>query len=275
MSSKQKKAVKSFCSVTGAGAEIGRDMMQRFNNDVNRGVDFYFNNRSQFPAAAAVKKLKVGNVSKLSTLFDSYAGQDEDSDAMFDENLVRFFSDIKVDAEGMTSMALAWKINADGPGEFSRKEFTEGFSKLGCSTLVDIKSLVGRLEPQLRENKSNFSTFYKWCFKFCLEDEKKQLEVPDTWGLKPQFLAFISKKTDLRCISRDLWDLTNEFAGSVRADLSNYNPVRSVSVYVRGCSIYYVYLSFILFLHMCDMQDEGAWPVVLDEFCEFVQESRK
>jgi hypothetical protein len=65
-----KKALRDFSTVTGASEQIARQVLQQNGNDLDRALDFFFNNRSKFPAA------KQGDTKKLSALFDKYTSEE-------------------------------------------------------------------------------------------------------------------------------------------------------------------------------------------------------
>jgi len=195
----------------------------------------------------------------LSTVFDQYAGEDDDSDTMCEEKLEKFFVDIGLDlSEDMDIIwGLSWKLNCENLGEIDRKEFMKGFTKLGVSVWDGIVRQVSLLRKELDEPRK-FTLFYGWLFNYFIDAEGGQKTLrPDEgleywphllkrWKLCNDFMAFTKiqvEEKNIRAISNDLWTLVNEFSNKVKDDMSNWAEL-----------------------------DHGGWPSHIDEFVEYMQE---
>eukprot|EP00462_Mataza_sp_D1_P001666 CAMPEP_0175096088 /NCGR_PEP_ID=MMETSP0086_2-20121207/4536_1 /TAXON_ID=136419 /ORGANISM="Unknown Unknown, Strain D1" /LENGTH=195 /DNA_ID=CAMNT_0016369447 /DNA_START=208 /DNA_END=795 /DNA_ORIENTATION=- len=188
----------------------------------------------------------------LNKIFDTYIGEEKDN--IFDEGFAKFFEDHGVDPEGAMTLAFAWKVKCERVGECSRQEFVSGLTALNCDTTAKIKAELASMTSQLKTNNSKYKEFYRWVFTFFLNqlekgrktlDKEQALEV---WSivlnghfpLLDKFLAFMEKNEENH-INADLWNQVYDFAAEIRPDLSNW-------------------------------EDDGAWPVVIDDFVGFLQE---
>jgi len=257
-----KKNVDQFKQVTGCDDKTADECLKKHNYNLQRSLNYYYSNRARFPAAAA-SPVKKADKSKLEAIFDKYSGSgDKEKDLMFDEKLQQFFSDMKIDPAGVGPLAIAWKLGAAAPGEFTRHEFVKGWNELGVDTVDKLRDKVAEIIKSLAD-KAAYKDFYRWLFTFARENsEIKSLDTevaldlwntvfPGNWGLADKWIAFIQKQNELakakkggiKCVSRDIWDQVLEFSRDIQPDLSNW-------------------------------EDDGAWPVIIDEFVEFVNEGK-
>jgi len=209
--------------------------------------------------AVVMPMVVAAQSSPLAKIFDKYSGSGEEKDSMFDEKLTDFFKELKIETEGIGPLAIAWKLNAAAPGEFSRHEFIKGWSEMGIDTVAAMKSKVQEVTKSLSD-RATFKEFYRWLFNFAKENQEvKTIEaetaidmwttvLKEQWPLTEKWCRFIQGELDkakkkeggMKAVSRDVWDQCLEFSREIRHDLSNW-------------------------------EDDGAWPVIIDEFVEFVK----
>jgi DCN1-like protein 1/2 len=247
----QKKALKEFKAiVSGVTEKVATECLTKQQWNVERALDHYYQNAKLYGSSTSGKG---GDKAKLNKIFDKYAGgEGKDKDAMFEDKLAAFFKDVGVDPEkeGAVTLGIAWKLKAKTLGEFSRKEFVDGFADLGADTVDKIKSEVSNIR-NLLANKTTFRDFYRWVFDYIKEEpERKSVDLEPAcemmsivlqqhFTLLPEWIEYL-KKTSSKQVSKDIWEQVFEFARDIKADLSNY-------------------------------EDDGAWPVVIDEFVDFVK----
>eukprot|EP00730_Choanoeca_flexa_P013333 TRINITY_DN5208_c0_g1_i2.p1 TRINITY_DN5208_c0_g1~~TRINITY_DN5208_c0_g1_i2.p1 ORF type:complete len:186 (+),score=31.17 TRINITY_DN5208_c0_g1_i2:152-709(+) len=149
-------------------------------------------------------------------------------------------------------LALAWRMDAGKMCYFSRRQFRT----LANYDVKSINDLRAKLPQFLESALRNFRSFYMFAFGFGLDREKGERVLPlelamGMWQLVfstperpskhlPVFFEFL-QQSDTRGITRDTWDLYLTFTDTVDEACSNYS-------------------------------DEEAWPSLLDEFVEYVQE---
>ena len=65
-------------------------------------------------------------------------------------------------------LLLAWKMEAQRMGFFSREEFSRGLRALNASTVDRLRKALPKLEEEVDSNPAAFSSFFTFAFKFCL-----------------------------------------------------------------------------------------------------------
>jgi len=244
----QKRSINEFRNITGCTEKIATDWLKKYNWNLERAVDAYLTQKTGGP----VKPEKKVDTSKLSKIFDKYAGTtDKTKDIMEDENLVQFFNDIGIDPEGGASLVVAFKLGCKTLGMIKRQEFIDGWAKHGVETLDTMKSTAAKW-AEILGSKTEFKDFYRWLFDFIKDEgDRKTLDTSvavDFWKLVmvkqfpllPKWIAFLEKQ-GTKTVSNDLWMMVYEFSRDVKPDLSNYDP-------------------------------DGAWPALIDEFVECMKE---
>ncbi len=227
--------------------KVAQDFLASNSYDLDRALDAFYAKSS----SSSSKSSKAGDVTKLSKLFDKYAGADSEKDLMADERLGQFFQDISVNPESSLTLGLAWQLKCKNFGEIERKEFCQGFSTLGVDTIDGIKKEAKRIEGLL-EDRRGFRDFYRWLFDFVKDGEERktidcdsayemwQLVMPPHFARIGEFIQFCKEQQKLKSIPKDLWEQLYEFAKEVKPDFSNY-------------------------------EEDGAWPVTIDAFVEAVK----
>ena len=74
------------------------------------------------------------------------------------------------------ALFMCWKLGSrEKPGEFNRKEFINGMSRLGARSLSDLKKKLPEFDPGFLDS-DEYKDFFRWTFLFNLEGTKKTLE---------------------------------------------------------------------------------------------------
>ncbi|KAM6286128.1 DCN1-like protein 5 isoform 2-T2 [Spheniscus humboldti] len=141
--------------------------------------------------------------------FYEYAGPDE---VVGPEGMEKFCEDIGVEPENIIMLVLAWKLEAESMGFFTKEEWLKGMTSLQCDCTEKLQSKFDFLRSQLNDI-SSFKNIYRYAFDF-------------------------ARQSKYRVMNKDQWYNVLEFSRTVHADLSNYD-------------------------------EDGAWPVLLDEFVEW------
>ncbi|XP_068701470.1 DCN1-like protein 4 isoform X4 [Montipora capricornis] len=180
--------------------------------------------------------------------FDHYAGQDE-PDTIGPEGMEKLCKDLGVDPEDTVMLVLAWKLQAETMGFFTFNEWSKGMLSIDCDSTPKLKARLSGLKS-LTSDSVTFKKIYRYAFDFCRNPDQRTLDketavtmmhllLDGSWSLLDNFLDFL-QNSKYKVLNRDQWCNVLEFSRSINADLSNYD-------------------------------EDGAWPVLMDEFVEWHQ----
>ncbi|CAL5374405.1 unnamed protein product [Camellia sinensis] len=230
----------------------------------------------------------------IDNLFHSYVNR---SLGMIDpEGIETLCSDLGVDHTDVRILMLAWKMNAQKQGYFtqetqyqlscltgnpiydcwrcdpnwggnrqrladcaigfSQDEWQRGLKALTVDTVNKLKNALSELENEVRMPQ-NFADFYSFAFQYCLtEDKQKWIDVECICELLDivmgsQFLSqvalftkFLKIQNDYKVINMDQWTSFLQFCRQISfPDLKNYDTTE-------------------------------AWPLILDDFVEWMREEK-
>ncbi|XP_043223304.1 DCN1-like protein 4 [Amphibalanus amphitrite] len=144
-------------------------------------------------------------------------------------------------------LVLAWKMDAQNMGYFSADEWLRGLSQLQADSLESLRWRIDYLLALL-DHPDTFKAIYRFGFDFAREKSQRSMELDtaiamlrvllqDRWPLCAVFLRFLAQGR-YRVVNRDQWNNILDFSRVVAPDLSGYD-------------------------------ENGAWPVMLDEFVDW------
>ncbi|EDL78539.1 DCN1-like protein 5 isoform X1 [Phodopus roborovskii] len=199
--------------------------------------------RSQ-PPARLISGEEDFSRKKCLAWFYEYAGPDE---VVGPEGMEKFCEDIGVEPENIIMLVLAWKLEAESMGFFTKEEWLKGMTSLQCDCTEKLQSRFDFLRSQLNDI-SSFKNIYRYAFDFARDKDQRSLDIDTaksmlalllgrTWPLFSVFYQYL-EQSKYRVMNKDQWYNVLEFSRTVHADLSNYD-------------------------------EDGAWPVLLDEFVEW------
>ncbi|XP_048150611.1 DCN1-like protein 5 isoform X2 [Corvus hawaiiensis] len=199
--------------------------------------------RSQ-PSGKVISGEEHFSSKKCLAWFYEYAGPDE---VVGPEGMEKFCEDIGVEPENIIMLVLAWKLEAESMGFFTKEEWLKGMTSLQCDCTEKLQSKFDFLRSQLNDI-SSFKNIYRYAFDFAREKDQRSLDIDTaksmlalllgrTWPLFSVFYQYL-EQSKYRVMNKDQWYNVLEFSRTVHADLSNYD-------------------------------EDGAWPVLLDEFVEW------
>ncbi|KAK5574842.1 hypothetical protein RB653_010096 [Dictyostelium firmibasis] len=198
-----------------------------------------------------ITKKALNSLTPVQIMFEKYKDDDE---SIGPEGITRFCSDLGLPPDSFEILILAWTMNAVKMGYFSKSEFNSGFEKLHCSDLATLKKQLTSSAQKLKHDTTKFTDLYKYAFGFASEVESKKsvdlataaemlkLLLPDG-PHTTNFADFLCTQPN-KSINKDQWLCFLEFSRTVKADLSNYD-------------------------------DSEAWPLLLDQFSEWVQQEKR
>ena len=166
--------------------------------------------------------------------------------------MVKLCADTGVAPEDIVMLVLAYSLDAEKMGFFTKKQWMKGMESLQCSNTQELKSKLPELRSLL-ENPVSFRNIYTFAFNFMKEEDRKDVDIAtalammelllgERWSLFPSFQQYLSQ-SNLQSMSKDLWLNTLDFSENIRPDLS-------------------------------DFDEDRAWSLMLDKFVEWYREEK-
>ncbi|XP_059489408.1 DCN1-like protein 5 isoform X2 [Neocloeon triangulifer] len=179
--------------------------------------------------------------------FQEYS-QNDDPNILGPEGMEKFCKDINVKPEDIVMLVLAWKMRAKQMGYFTQEEWLLGMTELNCDSIGKLCYKIDFLRNLLKDSNT-FKSIYRYAFEFAKDKDQRSMEIEtakamlqlllaNQWSLFPQFQQFLDE-SKYKVINKDQWANILEFTRFIHDDLSNYDF-------------------------------DGAWPVLLDEFVEWL-----
>ncbi|XP_019198020.1 PREDICTED: DCN1-like protein 4 isoform X2 [Ipomoea nil] len=190
----------------------------------------------------------------IDNLFNTYANKSLGS--IDPDGVEALCSDLGVDHTDVRVLMLAWKMKAKRQGYFSQDEWQLGLKALQADTITKLKKALPKLEAEVMM-PVNFEDFYAFAFRYCLtEDKQKCLDIDSICILVDlvlgsqfraqvdSFVEYLKSQSDYKVLNMDQW--TN---------------------FLRFCQE-------ISFPDLQDYDTNQAWPVILDNFVDWMKEKR-
>jgi len=243
----QKEKVRDLISFTGTSEALAIQLLKACEWQLDAAADMFF-----MGGGGGASESASVDASKITQLFESYREGDQDSIQI--AGIERMCADLQVEPTDPVMLLIAWQMRAATMCEFTREEWTRGFVEMGCDSMDGLKASFDEQWQQL-DDDDTFRDYYSFCFGFAKDPGYGVRTLPvevalQMWQLtlasrlKPfkEWEEFIEEK-QVKAVTKDVWDMLFTFAIDVDADLSNYD-------------------------------EDGAWPVLIDDFVEWLREKR-
>lgn len=183
--------------------------------------------------------------------FREYTTIDE-PDMLGPEGMEKFCEDIGVEPENVVMLVLAYRLQARQMGFFTQDEWLRGLSELQCDSVTKLQSRLDHLRCLLND-QNHFKAIYRYAYDFARDKDQRSMDMETAkamlglllgkhWSLYPHFGHFLDQ-SKYKVINKDQWCNILEFSRTIHNDLTNYDV-------------------------------DGAWPVMLDEFVDWLKASR-
>lgn len=157
-----------------------------------------------------------------------------DSDTIQIDGLERLCSDLGVDPTDPVMLMIAWQMRCEQMCVFTRQEWLQGMTEMGCDSIEALKAVFPQLKAMLEDHDA-FRDYYQFCFKFAKEpgfgvrtlptEVAKQmwaLTLAERFPLLDAWNEFIDQE-GVRAVTKDVWDMLLTFANDVDEDMGNYD----------------------------------------------------
>eukprot|EP00261_Vitis_vinifera_P037520 XP_019078763.1 PREDICTED: DCN1-like protein 5 isoform X2 [Vitis vinifera] len=188
---------------------------------------------------------------QIDILFDTYAN--EMTNLIEASGIEELCSDLKVGADDVRMLMLAWKMKAKKQGFITQDEWRRGLKALEANSLEKLQRALPKLEREVMR-PSNFKDFYAFAFRYSLTERQKTLDIGSICLLmkivlgsqfRPQvdsFTQYLQMQKEYKVLTFDQWMGFYQFCNEISfPDLNNYD-------------------------------DQLAWPLVLDSFVEWIRQ---
>ncbi|CBZ54630.1 Zgc:154015 protein, related [Neospora caninum Liverpool] len=302
-SGRTQQTLETFQSVTGCTDRAGAaEFLRRHSFDLSRAVDAYFAMSSrdqkvmQQPRRTPPSHSSYGNISavsasygsssrgraaakaraddryrQISETFEAYAQRDGPSSAPGDAGregdgaievagLERLAEDLGVGLDDVFFLVFAFFCECAEQGRITKEEFTRGMDRSGVCTAAALREVVPQIRARLSEDKALARQVYSYAFTYSLDVGQKALPLDlcvaywrlllceSEFPLMTEWYDFIEEEHRKRAsaLSKDPWIMLFDFMHAQRSSVS-----------------------------LDDYDEDGAWPLVIDEFVDWARRRRK
>lgn len=92
------------------------------------------------------------------------------------DGIMKFLDELGLSPESKLVLIIAWKFKAATQCEFTKEEFINGMTELGCDSVEKLKARLSSLENEIKDN-FKFKDFYQFTFNYAKNPGQKGLDL--------------------------------------------------------------------------------------------------
>uniref|UniRef100_A0A8R1DIF8 Defective in cullin neddylation protein n=1 Tax=Caenorhabditis japonica TaxID=281687 RepID=A0A8R1DIF8_CAEJA len=262
--------LRQFVQWTQASESSAVSYLTKANWNIEYAMTLYFDNPHLFSGQPAQPSF---DRSKIENLFYLYVNPKDDvgEKRMGPHGISRLLQDLDYQPTDRKVLIMAWEFKAEMQCEFSLDEWVRGFSALGVDTVQGLKQKLDTIDAEIRQDRTKFRELYTYSYNYGKPASCRSLDLETAicyWDvlfgprttLMTQWIEFLfSQEASATArvqqeqgengrrykhiwITRDTWVLFWDFIVLSKPDLSDYD-------------------------------DDGAWPVLIDQFVDHCREN--
>ncbi|EGT52150.1 CBN-DCN-1 protein [Caenorhabditis brenneri] len=267
----QKTKLRQFVQWTQANESVSINFLAKANWNIEYAMSLYFDNPQLFSGSIAQPSVDRSKVDKL---FYNYVDKQDDvgEKRMGPHGIFRLLNDLGYKSTDRQVLVLAWKLKAATQCEFSLEEWAQGLTSLQVDDIQALRQRIDAINSEMETDREKFRELYMFAFNYGKAAACRSLDLEMAvcyWDvlfgprspLMAQWIEF-------------LYDQEKNGAARLEQEVGSVNAKKIKTVWITR-DTWNLFWDFILLSKpdLSDYDEEGAWPVLIDQFVDHCREN--
>ncbi|KAI9476591.1 MAG: Cullin binding-domain-containing protein [Benjaminiella poitrasii] len=254
MANRQQSAddIRQLMGIANLSERDSLKLLRSSNWDLNLALNKIFS--EQQINTKTTNKSNVAYTQNVNKIFDTYK-DDQEKDLISIDGTMKLCEDLGIEPTQLEFLLLSHQLGSERIGEFKRDGFVKGCFQLQADSIEKLADSLNTTLKEQFQTEEGFRKIYNYAFLLGRQTGQKSLSLEaaiELWrlllsshkfSLLEEWIRFLEEKHG-KAISRDTWYLFLDFASQENLDIQNYDS-------------------------------EGAWPILIDEFVEYMQQQQQ